>query len=672
MKVKNELFDIETKGALLYGTHVGEHSFEYDDIWADIREAVEERGMSFIAIRTPRHFLPEEWFYEWAEYLAAKRIYFFFFYTVQRFFHDAKEGERCSQLTPSMVERIEQIAGKYFLGDMLGEVGSVYACKSPGYYVKGIHAPKPPQNVRSMQEAKDNFVNMIRDLIAVDRALGIEKVSSVEATMLHSYTVEAGVKLPIAELMLSSPEEVLPSLRGTAAAYKLPLWGTYIAHEWYSGYFHDDALKAGRLDVCYKYAYMQGTGLLCLESGDKDIDSYGDHRPATSALSRKTYAFVQRFRDFVVDGDVRPEGGPRVRVAFIQGNLDGYGSWGSATVWAQFEGEQWAHDGAEHSWRHLRDLAHGREWWEADNYEVMGRDTTASVPMGAYDILPASAPVDVMQNYDLLVFLGWNTMTDDLYARLTAYVRGGGKLLCTAAHLNMNPVRGGEIVYPNGGDLTELFGVRMTGNVNRSPLGIKFYEKSEIPHVVLPWTATRVCDPLYAGGVVNYAEIERAGCRVCGMANDSFWDMSPIEENEDRPVSHAGVMDLSGVAEMRAASPNYPAVVENKCGEGYTMLIATTDYPGAGAVYPQFRAMLRAMLRAVSVTDSVRVSAPETLRYTVWGEGENELYLLNTSHDVAALVHIEKDGKRHFVSVPPLRMKHVRVSAEGIETLSEI
>ena len=42
MKVKNELFDIETKGALLYGTHVGEHSFEYGDIWADIREAVAE------------------------------------------------------------------------------------------------------------------------------------------------------------------------------------------------------------------------------------------------------------------------------------------------------------------------------------------------------------------------------------------------------------------------------------------------------------------------------------------------------------------------------------------------------------------------------------------------------------------------------------------------------
>ena len=79
MRIKDGLWDIEAKG-LLYGTHVGEHSFEYDDIWADIREAVEERGMSFVAIRTPRHFLPEEWFYEWAEYLAENHIYFIFVY----------------------------------------------------------------------------------------------------------------------------------------------------------------------------------------------------------------------------------------------------------------------------------------------------------------------------------------------------------------------------------------------------------------------------------------------------------------------------------------------------------------------------------------------------------------------------------------------------------------
>ena len=666
MRIKDGLWDIEAKG-LLYGTHVGEHSFEYDDIWADIREAVEQRGMSFVAIRTPRHFLPEEWFYEWAEYLAEKQVYFFFFYTVQRFFHDAKPGERRSQLTAEMVVKIEEIAGRYFLGDMLGEVGSVYACKSEGYYVPGIHAPVPDQNVHDMQKAKDNFVATIRSLVDVDTEIGIEKVSVVEATMLHPYVIEGGVKLPVAELMLSNPEEVMPAVRGAAAAYQLPLWGTYIAHEWYSGHRHDDALKAGRLDVCYKYAYMHGTGLLCLESGDKEIDSYGDHRPADCELSRKTYDFVQRFRDYIVEGDERPEGGPRVRVAFIQGNLDGYGSWGSATTWAQFGREEWGHSAAEHSWRHLRDLGHAREWWEADNYEVDGHDTTAAVPVGAYDILPAAAPVEVLRRYDVLVFLGWNTMTDDLYARLTEYVKGGGMLLCTAAHLNQNPVRGGEISYPNGGDLSELFGVKMTGATHRSPHGIKFYEKSMIPHLLTPWTATRVCDPLFAGGYTDYAEIERAGCRVCGMANDSFWDMSPIEEGEDRPVSHAGVMDLSGVAAMRATSPNYPAVVEHKCGEGYTMLLTTTDYPGALAVYPQYRAMMRALLRAVSASDSVRVLAPDTLRYTVWGENEDELYLLNTSHDVPSVVRMEKGGKSYFTSVAPLQLKHVKLGDDLVE-----
>ena len=667
MKIKNNNMDIELPG-ILYGMHAGEHSFDPVDIFADIREAVEVRGMNFIAIRTPRVFLDEHYFYEWAEYLAEKKIYFFFFYTVQRFFYN--ESGRKTQFTPEMVQRLKEIGGKYFLGDMFGETGSVYVCKTPGYFVPGIHAPMPPQDAADMQEGKDNYVNELKRLIAVDTEMGIHDISSVEATMLHTYTVEAGVTLPIAELMLSNPEEVMPALRGTATAQDCPVWGTYIAHEWYSGYRHDDKLKAGRLDICYKYAYMNGTKMMCLESGDKEIDSYGDHRPAGNPLSREIYDFVQRFRDYAIEQDERPEGSPRVRVAFIQGNLDSFGSWGSANVWSQFEREEWGHGPAEHSWRLLNDLKAKRGWWEADHYEVDGHDTSGSVPMGSYDILPACAPVEVMSRYDALVFLGWNTMTDDLYARLTEYVKQGGLLMCSAAHLNMSAKRTGEIVYPNGGDLSELFGCRMTGKQNRSAYGIKFYEKSEIPNMLNPWTATRVSDPLFAGGYANYAEIEKAGCRICGMVNDSFWDMSPIEEGEDRPTSHAGVMDLSGVAAMRAKSPNYPAVIENRCGKGYTMLLTTTEYPGHGAIYPQYRAMLRALLRSISASDPIRVLGPDTLRYTVWGE--DTLYLLNTDFDVPAIVRIQKDGTEHRVTLEPLQMKKVRISADGLEEINSI
>ena len=170
MKIQNKLWDIDVKG-LLYGTHVGEHSFAFDDVCADIREAVEERGMNFVAIRTPREIIPEQQFYDFATYLAERGVYFFFFYTVQRFFYNPPHGRK-SQFTPEMVARIKEIAGKYFLGDMFGEMGSVYACKSAGYYVPGIHAPMLPQDAKTMYEAKQNFVNEMRELIKGLKASG--------------------------------------------------------------------------------------------------------------------------------------------------------------------------------------------------------------------------------------------------------------------------------------------------------------------------------------------------------------------------------------------------------------------------------------------------------------------------------------------------------------------
>ena len=72
------------------------------------------------------------------------------------------------------------------------------------------------------------------------------------------------------------------------------------------------------------------------------------------------------------------------------------------------------------------------------------------------------------------------------------------------------------------------------------------------------------------------------------------------------------------------------------------------------------------------MSDSVRVLAPDTLRYTVWGENEDELYLLNTSHDVPAVVRMERAGKSYFTSVSPLRLKHVKLAADGLVELSAI
>ena len=52
-----------------------------------------------------------------------------FLYTIQH----APEG-RASQFDKETVDKIKKIAGKYFVGDMIGETGSSFACKFKGYY----------------------------------------------------------------------------------------------------------------------------------------------------------------------------------------------------------------------------------------------------------------------------------------------------------------------------------------------------------------------------------------------------------------------------------------------------------------------------------------------------------------------------------------------------------
>ena len=54
----------------------------------------------------------------------------------------------------STVAQIKEIAGDYFLGETIGEPGSAYAGKLPGYYING-HPPMLPQNAPDMEEAQD-------------------------------------------------------------------------------------------------------------------------------------------------------------------------------------------------------------------------------------------------------------------------------------------------------------------------------------------------------------------------------------------------------------------------------------------------------------------------------------------------------------------------------------
>ena len=64
-------------------------------------------------------------------------------------------------------------------------------------------------------------------------------------------------------------------------------------------------------------------------------------------------------------------------------------------------------------------------------------------------------------------------MTDEDIDKLTEYVRRGGRLLLSGAHLNYSAKRLGEYIPPSPERLEALCGVKFNGQITKTNRGLK-------------------------------------------------------------------------------------------------------------------------------------------------------------------------------------------------------
>lgn len=607
---------------IIAGVHIGEHSFDPQAIIAEIKERCIDCGHNFVTIRPPRHVeLPQEYYIQWAKYLGANKIYFIFLYTAQ---YPAPGRE--SHLDKETVAEMKRLAGEYYLGDMLGETGSSFACKWPSYFDgdKLESGFVPDTTLPDMEVAHQKYIEYVGQWIDLDHRLDVPAIVSVEATNLNKYNAEAGVQIPMLELMCGHPEILVSGLRGVARATDAKLWGTYLAHEWYGGTRHLDTLKRKRMSLAYKYAYMSGSQAFCLESGDESIDSFGYHLDKDHPVCQEYREELMRLSQYIKE-DCRPVGGPKVKVAFVHGNHDAWGSWGGSSIWNQFGRPEWGHGEAEFSWRILEEINEKRPWHDIANYG--DEDLSAAPAYGMYDVIPSESPVELYKKYDYLIFMGWNSMTDEIYEKLLAFVENGGRLLMTAAHLNYTARRDGERKFLDNDKMEKLFGCRWTGKTVLTNNGVKFWDESP-SGLLYPGTKNKCSDPLYSHGYLSYLECEPTTGFVVGDMRDVF--------------------DYDGKATL-------PYVIENKVGAGTAILFTTENYPGNPALAPMYRAVLREMLTHSARACDVQVIANGALRYAVYEGGK--MYLLNTDYDMPITAKITYGGKTTEITLNPLEMK---------------
>ena len=611
------------------GIKLGEHSFNPESMMDEIRVRAVEAKKKFVYFRPQGSLanISEEYILKWVKYLSENEIYFFFGNTVQR-----PPKDRKCQLTKETVSKIRDIAGKYFLGDAVREPGTTYAAKAPGYFPREDNGMTGDPGIQKtdavdMEDAHEHYVDVLKGFAATDRDFGMPKVLTVEATALTKYALEAGLDIPVLEVMNGNPDDMLPTVRGAIRAYGKDFFATLIAHEWYGGFRHEDTLKRKRLELAAKFTYMQGANVIMLESGDEAVSSYDQHHDESSPICedyRRTFKDIGEF----IEKDIRPKGGPKTRLAFIFGRHDAWTGFCQSSVWNQFDREEWGHSDAEYSWRILGELGKKRKW--ADNQNYGNFDESTYPAYGSFDILPIEAPIEVMKRYDQLVFLGWHTMTDGDMDKLTEYVRCGGRLLLSASHLNYSKKRQGEYTFPASEKLEALCGVKFGTGTIKTTRGLKFYDSVD-ETLLYPATKNLVCDPLYSAGYVDYMEAELTTATPLAITSDSFRD----------------------------AGKTNPAIVENRIGKGLVTLLLSKCYPGNPAVYPLYTDLVREAVTRSARECEIKVIAPDKLRYTVY-EG-NKMYLLNTDYDLPITAKIIYDGKERLVSLDSLELKAIEL-----------
>lgn len=633
---------------VMTGVKIGEHSANAQDFTEEIRKRVIGSGSNFVYIR-PKFYeqVPHEYFVEWARFLAENKIYFHFGYTAQK-----PPAGKISQFTPELVEKMKKVAGEYLLGDCISEVDASRGCKFAGYFKlqkgthitqsygiagdfsEGIKADTEEQETgfRDLREGHEAYVRYVRGIADIDKSLGFPHVLCIGSTALTKYSMEAGVDFPVLETVNFDWDSMYPSVRGAARSLGSGMWGTLIAHEWFAGMRHEDPLKKKRLELMWKYAYMSGANIISVESGDEAIDSYGHTYEEGSEMCAMYRKAIRELAHFAKN-DVRPCGGPKVKFAFVSGLHDAWGGFVGTSVWNQFDREDWGYGAAEHSWKLLEELGKKRKWTEITNYGEY--DLSAYPAYGNFDILPIEAPIEKYKQYDYLVFLGWNSMTDANMDKLISFVEGGGRLLMSAAHLNRNTVRNGSFMPVSNDKIEKLFGCRPTGETLKTNGGTKFEFDALDEKMLYPGTKSFVCDPNFSGGFTEYLRFELCGARAAGYWSENWQDKIGSECSDT------------------------PTVIENKLGRGYATLVTSLDYPGAPAAYPLYRTVLREMVSSSARNCDIKVVGSDRIRYSVY-EGD-KVYLLNTDFDLPVTVKVIRGENERLITLESLELKTVSI-----------
>ncbi len=245
----------------------------------------------------------------------------------------------------------------------------------------------------------------------------------------------AGYKWVGAETMYSSLEPLVGFMRGFCKSANMKKYGVHHALQWSSTPLKD-VKHYDRYRLALYLSYMLGVTDINTEEGLWRMEEYFLH---PHRFKEECLEHLKQEQDFYRYIKTHTRAGEfYTPFAFVSGKHDGILMFGSDNMWGWDNTPQTC---AEDSWRELLKTVyplsrpqdalyrHGVGDWK----QPMGYYT--GTPNGNPDIIPIESENSILNGYKLLIFAGYNMCEKEEAEKLLSYVKNGGKVILTRAHL---------------------------------------------------------------------------------------------------------------------------------------------------------------------------------------------------------------------------------------------
>ncbi|MBE6689185.1 MAG: hypothetical protein E7588_07935 [Ruminococcaceae bacterium] len=462
--------------------------------------------------------------------------------------------------------------------------------------------PKEPHASADMKEASEKYTKYLKDRIDENHKV-FHRIAFGDASGGIRYSYLAGVTFVRAETMVGHTTTLLSQARPACEALGDGRWGVHIAIQHNHQLYHENHL--GMYFLSLMQPWIMGANTIYEE--DSLFELFKEERQSwDDALTKGKRDMTRSFFKFA---KTHPRSGKCVRnIAFLEGRyaapFNGFicdvEQDPHYSVWGLFGNNHptWGHAQPEKCRQLLDVLMPGASTHPFRQKFDKRRFFFSGSPYGDFDCIPAEASAGYMNNYKLIMNLGWNTAINEDMDKLTAFVQNGGVLLTGIPQFSTHVKREflenmDDLSLINGGDLSELCGIKVLGKGEEYCGQFNCKNRENMPE---PQLSAMPSDSAEEDGKALMAEIELCGAEI--MAWDTF--------------------------------TGKPMLVRNRVGKGYVYTFTLWAYPG----HEKFRGFTSswiAKLCSEALPGIYVEDASGEVFWTQWQDGENtKLFLLNT------------------------------------------